>query len=160
MVKKTHIRNYWMNQIFYQKSGSTKGLRILSSNFWPKIRKIHGAVTEISRVDGRTHFLSCGLTVGENCNVHKCTISTSRASLYNLKSNNQNRTNGQKSKFWKFLGIICLILHNYVIEPGNFWLWNGPKPSGISKSALSSNIKLSRSKNWSKIKILTFFMHN
>ena len=42
------------DQIFYQKSGSTKGLRILSSNFWPKIRKIHGAVTEISRVYGLT----------------------------------------------------------------------------------------------------------
>ena len=135
----------------------------------PSFRKIVRAVTEIwwwHPEPGILSFSKYSSTRSwelevENCNVHKCTISTSRASLYNLKSNNQNRTNGQKSKFWKFLGIIYLILHNDVIEPGNFWLWNGPKPS-------IRHIKVCIIKQYQALKIeklvknedFDFFMHN
>ena len=32
----------------------------------------------------------------------------------------QNWRNGQKSKFWTFLGFSCFILHNWVIQSGNY----------------------------------------
>ena len=63
MIKKTHIRNYWMNQIFLGKSGSVSHFVLSKSNFWPKISKIVRAVTEILNV---TTFPGWGSTKVEN----------------------------------------------------------------------------------------------
>ena len=83
--------------------------------------------------------------------------------LHQTHLNNQNQTNGQKSRFGNILCINSPILHIDAIKPGNILLSNAQKPLTISKSAISSTQKRiigQKSENWSKINILTFFTHN
>ena len=72
----------------------------------------------------------------------------------------QNRKLVQKSMFWPFLRIISLPLHDYALKPGNSWLSYGKEQSLLSKPTISSIFKHSNSRKWSKIKILSFFLHN
>ena len=101
------------DQIFYGKSGSAVTFSLSSSNFWPKIRKIHRQ--EVWKLDGiqTIHNLSCGLTVGENCSLpQEASISPT----------------------------------NLMKQVDSYWLPNGVEPLALSRYAVSSKFKHSKSR--------------